>query len=486
MFFNIIKAMYMDNNICVKINNCERTSFLQSNVGVLQGDSISPLLFNLYVSDLKASLGVDDDTPKLVSTHVNCLMYADDLILISRSELGLQALLNKLSEYCRKWRMEVNTEKTKVMKFSGNGHRCKSVFLYKERPIENVSTYKYLGIEFSSSGTWSNAITNISNRGMKALFLLKGYICSGNIKPGLGLKLFDQMIRPILCYGSEIWSAFNGNRKTFSNIDGISQFLDSLDIEKVHVKFCKFLLGVNKRAVNLAVKGELGRFTVGISCMLQAFKYYYHIQSSNNILLREALTLSEDLHKEKIFTWFSFFTSLCKMIDVKSNDVTLEAFVLLKETLCERYIEFWSDRLKTFSKMETYCLLKQNFGLENYISDVNIREHRIALSKMRISNHRLAIETGRFSKTPRNERLCIFCKANNIYEIEDEQHVLLRCSKFNDLRNDLSDNVRNTCPRIDSLNDENKFLYLLNSNGSTIKNVARFVHSAFTTNSSKT
>ena len=93
--------------------------------------------------------------------------------------------------------------------------------------------------------------------------------------------------------------------------------------------------------------------------------------------------------------------------------------------------------------MDTYCLLKQNIGLENYISDVNIRGHRIVLSKMRISNHRLAIETGRFSKTPSHERLCIFCKANNIYEIEDEQHVLLRCSKFNDLRNDLFNNVRN-------------------------------------------
>ena len=51
---------------------------------------------------------------------------------------------------------------------------------------------------------------------------------------------------------------------------------------------------------------------------------------------------------------------------------------------------------------------------------------------------------------------------------------------------DLFDNVRKTCPRIDSLNDENKFLYLLNSSGSTIKNVAIFVHSAFTANSSKT
>ena len=120
--------------------------------------------------------------------------------------------------------MEVNIEKTKAMK-SVNGHKCKSVFLYNGKPLENVAKYKYLGIEFSSSGSWSSAIANISNLGKKALFLLKGYICSGNIKPGLGLKLFDQ-IRPILCYGSEIWSAFDGNKKIFQNIDGIPKFLD--------------------------------------------------------------------------------------------------------------------------------------------------------------------------------------------------------------------------------------------------------------------
>ena len=101
------------------------------------------------------------------------------------------------------------------MKFSCNGHKCKSVFLYNGKPLENVPKYKYLGIKFSSSGSCSSAIANISNWGKKALFLLKGYICSGNIKPELGLKLFDQMIRPILCYGSEIWSAFHGNKKTF-------------------------------------------------------------------------------------------------------------------------------------------------------------------------------------------------------------------------------------------------------------------------------
>ena len=56
--------MYKNNNICVKIKKkLRKKEFLQSNVGVLQGDSIRPLLFHLYMSDLKASLGVDDDRP---------------------------------------------------------------------------------------------------------------------------------------------------------------------------------------------------------------------------------------------------------------------------------------------------------------------------------------------------------------------------------------------------------------------------------------
>ena len=128
-------------------------------------------------------------------------------------------------------------------------------------------------------------------------------------------------------------------------------------------------MGVNKRAVNLAVKGELGLFS-SWNFMYLPPKYWYHIQSSSNILLQEALAVSQNLHEERIFTWFSFFSSLCKLVNVKPPDVTLETFVLLKEKLCDYYIRYWSERIKTFSKMDTYCLLKQRFGLENYISDV--------------------------------------------------------------------------------------------------------------------
>ena len=70
---------------------------------MLQGDNISPQSFNLYISDLKSFLGEDDDTPKLDSTPIYCLMYAGDLVLMSRSESRLQIILNGLGEYCRKW-----------------------------------------------------------------------------------------------------------------------------------------------------------------------------------------------------------------------------------------------------------------------------------------------------------------------------------------------------------------------------------------------
>ena len=63
-------------------------------------------------------------------------------------------------------------------------------------------------------------------RGMKALFPLKIYFCTGNIKVRLGMKLFDQMIKPILCYESELWSACDLGKCKFRTEDGFAKYLE--------------------------------------------------------------------------------------------------------------------------------------------------------------------------------------------------------------------------------------------------------------------
>ena len=49
----------------------------------------------------------------LNTSKINCLMYADDVILLSETPAGLQNSLSHLQRYCTKWGLEVNIKKTK-------------------------------------------------------------------------------------------------------------------------------------------------------------------------------------------------------------------------------------------------------------------------------------------------------------------------------------------------------------------------------------
>ena len=72
-----------------------------------------------------------------------------------------------------------------------------------------------------------------------------------------------------------------------------------------------------KRAVNSAVKGELGRFPIRFSCIIQAFRYRYHLQETSNSLLQEAASVSKSLHNHGISTWFSFYDRVCEYIGTR-------------------------------------------------------------------------------------------------------------------------------------------------------------------------
>ena len=67
--------------------------------------------------------------------------------------------------------------------------------------------------------------------------------------------------------------------------------------------------------------------------------------------------------------------------------------------------------------------------MEGYLNKISNRTYKDCYSKMRISNHRFAIETGRFRKNQRDERWCLFCKHQSNAVIEDENiysYIVLR------------------------------------------------------------
>ena len=74
-----------------------------------------------------------------------------------------------------------------------------------DNKIEIIKQYKYLGVVFSSTGSFLNTRKHIAEQARKAMHLL--FMCINNLSLPLDLQLkqFDNTVLPILCYGSEIW-----------------------------------------------------------------------------------------------------------------------------------------------------------------------------------------------------------------------------------------------------------------------------------------
>ena len=102
-FLDLLKNIYKQNKCAIKINN-KLTNFFNYEKGVRQGDPMSTISFNIYINDLFKEL--DKDNSDFVNLNnedkISALMWADDLILISTSKIGLQKSLNILENYKKK------------------------------------------------------------------------------------------------------------------------------------------------------------------------------------------------------------------------------------------------------------------------------------------------------------------------------------------------------------------------------------------------
>jgi hypothetical protein len=94
-FYKILKNMYANTSLCVKINN-QYSAFFKSYIGVRQGDILSPNLFKLFINNIDNCFDSSCDPAQLHDYKINCLAYADDLVLLSKSAHGLQICLNSL------------------------------------------------------------------------------------------------------------------------------------------------------------------------------------------------------------------------------------------------------------------------------------------------------------------------------------------------------------------------------------------------------
>ena len=160
-FYQILKSMYTSTAAKVKLTKGVSDVFYP-NMGIRQGDCLSPLLFNLFINDISDHL-VNTDPIEIGNTKLSHLLFADDLLLLSTSKQGLQNALDSLYHYCDKWNLTVNLDKTNVIVFQKRSFKkCdkNNIFMYGDTQVVQANSYTYLGIVFQKNGSFDLAAAN--------------------------------------------------------------------------------------------------------------------------------------------------------------------------------------------------------------------------------------------------------------------------------------------------------------------------------------
>ena len=443
-FYHTIKSMYSSDQFCIKLSNFV-TEYFQSNIGVRQGDGMSPILFNVFINDLISELNSDECTPaKIENVRVGCLLYADDVVIMSDTETGLQTSLDKIAAFCNKWSLSVNTNKTKVIVFNKRD-LDKFKFTIENELLEIVKSYKYLGIIVSQSGSMTHAISNLSMKALKCIFALKKDLsCHSFVPLKIYLKCFDSLIRPILLYNSEVWGQDLLHTRTEWKINLVEH---SSEPERIHLKFCKSILHVPANTSNIAVRSELGRVPMIIPIIESILKYYARLEgmsSDRPVKQIYAVTKNDKFSLQNIALRIMHELDLDQSSFQFNDKMNRDKFYRLAKSQIQHCFEedwFTSITLPTGkrgrgNKLRTYQIFKRKYCFENYLDCITKVNDRINLTKLRVSAHKLRIETGRHERNiiEETDRTCKVCNRN---EIEDEYHFIMICPLYEHLRSSL-------------------------------------------------
>lgn len=205
-------------------------------------------------------------------------------------------------------------------------------------PLENVRSFCYLGVVFTSNGSMTQALKHLSDQALKAIHGLYTLFSRLNFNIKSKLMLFDRMVSPILLYCSEDLGCFN-----------------TATIEGVHMKYRKKILGIKLQTPNFAVLGELGRFSFKTLFKERVLKYWLKIISRpDSIMYKHFYSQDGIIESQKCNAWCKFVKNTLDELGYSNlwydTNLNLSIFPLLQNRLRDQFRQEWHTSITSMSK----------------------------------------------------------------------------------------------------------------------------------------
>ena len=265
VFLETLKAMYSGDSVNCKFNGTSTGPvFLRR--GLRQGCSLSPLLFAIYISDIGADLAASAGGFTLAGKSVVGLLFADDIILISKTAAGLRSLFALVKKHCDALKLEINTGtgKSEVISPSDEVWDILDDGGDVALTLRQVLQYKYLGLE-----SYISIVQTCRKKQQKCIKTAHKYkfacLHIGRRGPDIvdaTLATWMNIAMPSILFGCE------SVLFTESTI---------LEIEKVQSQLSKRLLGLPTSTANICAQTELGIIPFRLALYKAQLGFYFRV-----------------------------------------------------------------------------------------------------------------------------------------------------------------------------------------------------------------
>ena len=468
----VIYNMYANAKSCVK-QQSSISGLFSCNMGVRQGENLSPLLFAIFLNDFEESikqkyngLTTFSDISTILSTddieffiNMYTMLYADDTLVFAESPVQMQLALDGVSVYCDNWGLSINKTKTKVVIFSRGKVKKQFNFKIGDIYIDTTSEYCYLGMVFNFNGKFTKAIIERIVPARKSMFGLNEKAVNLLLPPDIHIDLFEKMVAPIFLYGCEVWG--------YGNIEPLEIF---------YRKFIKRVLGVGKSVPNCFVYGEVGKYPIVHRVHSRMVSFWVKISEGKTTKLSSLMyRIIYKLHLAGSYD--SPWLMCIKRILCNSGNPNywyqqdlLVPKAFMKNVVCSQLksqcLQLWQAEVNRNRKCITYRIFKDQLVFEPYLKTLNFVDRR-ALSSFRSGSHRLPVSKSRYSEV--GGGVDVICKLCDSMDICDEFHVLFICKYFQSEREKYLNRTYFVKP------STLKMYTLFNSGAKKTNNLAKFI-----------
>lgn len=418
--YRAMSAIYQSPQCRVKLGDSGMTtSWIDSNYGTLQGDVISPKNFSIVIDQLLQELnesGLGLYYGPNPGDRFACLAFADDLVVVAPTESQLQKLVSMVHSFCKLWRMSVNTDKTKTMVFRKNMQTKNEniAILYGDKKLEQVKQYKYLGIIFDETLRFGPAHEALAASGGRAL----GAIISKSKRYNdIGYKSYTKLIDTCVNSVTDYCSEIIGHDTPKGIID-------------IQLRAARFHLGVPKTTSLCCLASEMGWLPAPSRRQMCVLRYYNKLMRMDVSRIPRR-TFESTVNTPNSWAWKTRDLLISLGLDLYWNMGSPVPMELIQFYIREDSKDKWRSQLAAKEKLRVYKKVKLTMCVSPYVAANVPRKQRSLIARLVCGCLRLRVETGRYSNELFAERSCTVCTTG---ETEDEEHFLLRCPAYDDLR----------------------------------------------------